>query len=123
MRPTRRSTWASSACRPCRSATSSSGATTGSMRPRRRSRHTSADDMLDGLDLVEETIVLGEQELAILRPRDGEVLLDEGAFAARDEYLPYWVELWPSGLALARAIHGRSLRGARVLELGCGLAL
>ena len=45
------------------------------------------------------------------------------AFATRDEYLPYWVELWPSGLALARALHGRALRGARVVELGCGLAL
>src|SRR3954451_11963721 len=79
--------------------------------------------MLDQLDLVEETIVVGERELAILRPRDGEVLLDDGAFARQDEYLPYWVELWPSGLALARALHGRALRGARVLELGCGLAL
>jgi predicted nicotinamide N-methyase len=79
--------------------------------------------VLDELDLVEETVMLGEHELAILRPRDGESLLDEDEFATRDEYLPYWVELWPSGLALARAIHGRALRGARVLELGCGLAL
>jgi drug/metabolite transporter (DMT)-like permease len=79
--------------------------------------------VLDELDLAEETVVLGERALSILRPRDGETLLDEQAFATRDEYLPYWVELWPSGLALARAIHGRSLRGARVLELGCGLAL
>jgi predicted nicotinamide N-methyase len=79
--------------------------------------------VLDELDLVEETVVLGERELTILRPRDGEVLLDDGEFERKDEYLPYWVELWPSGLALARAIHGRSLRGARVLELGCGLAL
>jgi predicted nicotinamide N-methyase len=79
--------------------------------------------VLDELDLVEETLMLGEREIVILRPRDGEALLDEGAFARCDEYLPYWVELWPSGLALARAIHGRALRGARVLELGCGLAL
>jgi predicted nicotinamide N-methyase len=79
--------------------------------------------VLDELDLVEETIVLGDRELAILRPRDAEVLLDEGEFERKDEYLPYWVELWPSGLALARALHGRSLRGARVLELGCGLGL
>jgi len=79
--------------------------------------------MLDELDLVEETVVLADRELSILRPRDGEALLDEGAFARHDEYLPYWVELWPSGMALARAIAGRALRGARVLELGCGLAL
>lgn len=79
--------------------------------------------MLDELDLAEETVTLGDRALEILRPRDGEALLDEDAFATRDEYLPYWVELWPSGLALARALHGRALRGARVVELGCGLAL
>jgi predicted nicotinamide N-methyase len=79
--------------------------------------------VLHELDLVEETVVLGDRALAILRPRDPEVLLDEGEFERKDEYLPYWVELWPSGLALARALHGRSLRGARVLELGCGLGL
>jgi predicted nicotinamide N-methyase len=79
--------------------------------------------VLDELDLAEETVTLGDRALEILRPRDGESLLDEDAFATRDEYLPYWVELWPSGLALARALHGRALRGARVVELGCGLAL
>jgi predicted nicotinamide N-methyase len=79
--------------------------------------------MLDELDLVEEPVALRDRELEILRPRDGEALLDEEAFATRDEFLPYWVELWPSGLALARAMDGRSLRGARVLELGCGLGL
>jgi predicted nicotinamide N-methyase len=79
--------------------------------------------VLDELDLAEETVTLGDRALEILRPRDGEALLDEDAFATRDEYLPYWVELWPSGLALARALHGRALRGARVVELGCGLAL
>jgi len=79
--------------------------------------------MLDQLDLVEETVLLGDRPLTILRPRNGEVFLDDGEFERKDEYLPYWVELWPSGIALARALHGRSLRGARVLELGCGLAL
>ena len=34
-------------------------------------------------------------------PRDSESLLDEHAFES-DEFLPYWAELWPSGLALAR---------------------
>ncbi|HEY3577203.1 MAG TPA: methyltransferase domain-containing protein [Gaiellaceae bacterium] len=37
--------------------------------------------------------------------------------------MPYWAELWPSGLALARHVAGRELRGLRVLELGCGLGL
>src|SRR5947209_7220355 len=64
----------------------------------------------------------GGRELAIMRPRDAEALLDEHAFED-DEYLPYWAELWPSGVALAREIAPRALRGARVVELGCGLGL
>jgi predicted nicotinamide N-methyase len=73
-------------------------------------------------DLVEEVVPLGGRDLRLLRPRDAEALLDEEAFA-REEFLPYWAELWPSSLALARAISGRALRGARTLELGCGLGL
>lgn len=57
------------------------------------------------------------------RPRDSDALLDEDAFDARDEYLPYWAELWPSALALAHVIAKRPLTGRRVLELGCGLGL
>ena len=40
-----------------------------------------------------------------------------------EEFLPYWAELWPSGLALARHVATRELGGHRVLELGCGLGL
>jgi predicted nicotinamide N-methyase len=61
-------------------------------------------------------------ELVIERPHDVEALLDEEAFG-EDEFIPYWAELWASGRELADALSGRSLRGARVLELGCGLAL
>ena len=73
-------------------------------------------------DLVEEVVPLRGRDLRLLRPRDAEALLDEEAFQ-QEEYLPYWAELWPSSLALARRIAGRSLRGARTLELGCGLGL
>ena len=73
-------------------------------------------------DLIEEIVPLAHGELRVLRPRDAEQLLDEQAFE-HEEYLPYWAELWPSGVALAREVSGRSLRGARTLELGCGLAL
>ena len=73
-------------------------------------------------DLVEEIVTLAGGELRVLRPRDSEELLDEEAFE-HEEFLPYWAELWPSGVALARELSGRSLRGARTLELGCGLAL
>jgi predicted nicotinamide N-methyase len=67
-------------------------------------------------------VPIGGRDLRLLRPRDAEALLDEEAFE-REEFLPYWAELWPSALALARAIAGRALRGARTLELGCGLGL
>jgi predicted nicotinamide N-methyase len=73
--------------------------------------------------MVEEVVPLGEWDVTIERPHDVERLLDEEAFAARDEFLPYWAELWPSGVALAREVAGRALRGRRVLELGCGLGL
>jgi predicted nicotinamide N-methyase len=74
-------------------------------------------------DLVEETLVLGSgRPLRVMRPRESEELLVDEAFE-REELLPYWAELWPSSLALARAVGARSLRGARTLELGCGLGL
>ena len=66
--------------------------------------------------LVEEHV----GELAIVRPRDPDALMDERAFE-REEFLPYWAELWPSAIVLARAVGRRSLRGARTVELGCGL--
>jgi predicted nicotinamide N-methyase len=74
------------------------------------------------VDLVEEIVPLTDRELAVLRPRDSEALIDEHAFE-EDEFLPYWAQLWPSGVALARAISSRALKGARVLEIGCGLGL
>jgi predicted nicotinamide N-methyase len=73
-------------------------------------------------DLVEEVVGIGGRDLCLLRPRDVEALLSEEAFE-HEEFLPYWAELWPSASALARAVGVRSLRGARVLELGCGLGL
>jgi predicted nicotinamide N-methyase len=73
-------------------------------------------------DLVEESVPLRGAVLQVLRPRDAEALLDERAFE-HEEFLPYWAELWPSGVALARRVAARALKGARVLELGCGLGL
>jgi predicted nicotinamide N-methyase len=73
-------------------------------------------------DVVEEVVAIAGRDLALLRPRDAEALLDEDAFE-HEEFLPYWAELWPSALALARAVGPRALHGARTLELGCGLGL
>lgn len=72
--------------------------------------------------MVEEAVALRGRSLSIVRPRDSEALLEDEAFE-QEEYLPYWAELWPSGQALARRVSARALRGARTLELGCGLGL
>jgi predicted nicotinamide N-methyase len=74
------------------------------------------------MELVDEVAALDGRELSVVHPRDPESFLDEEAFE-REEYMPYWAELWPSGIALARTVWSRSLGGARVVELGCGLAL
>ena len=66
--------------------------------------------------------MLGGRDLVVRRPRDSEALIDEHAFE-HEEFLPYWAELWPSGVALARRVAVRALHGARTLELGCGLGL
>jgi predicted nicotinamide N-methyase len=73
-------------------------------------------------DVVEDVVPIAGADLRILRPRDSEALLDEAAFE-REEFLPYWADLWPSALELAEhvAVHPRP--GMRVLELGCGLGV
>ncbi len=70
----------------------------------------------------EERIVVGDHELVLARPIDPDSLIDETRFE-EDEFLPYWADLWPSGLALARHVAALDLEGRSVLELGCGLAL
>jgi predicted nicotinamide N-methyase len=73
-------------------------------------------------ETVDELIPLPVGEVALTRPRDAEGLLSEEQFD-HEEFLPYWAELWSSGVALAHDVSRRSLRGASVLELGCGLGL
>jgi predicted nicotinamide N-methyase len=66
---------------------------------------------------LREEVVLG---LSLLRPVAPDELIDEEAFE-RDEFLPYWAELWPASLALAEALPDVS--GLSVCELGCGLGV
>ena len=73
-------------------------------------------------DLVEEVVPIRGRDFVVHRPRDADALLSEEEFD-NEEFLPYWAELWASGRALAEAVFARSLRSARVLELGCGLGL
>jgi predicted nicotinamide N-methyase len=61
---------------------------------------------------------------AILTPSDHDRLLDE-AEADPEQHLPYWAEIWPSGIALADVALARAdeLAGRAVLELGSGLGI
>ncbi len=74
------------------------------------------------LALTTSRVPLAERSLTVRHPPDAAALIDDDAFA-HNEFLPYWAELWPSGVALARAAEQLVRPGDRVLELGCGLAL
>jgi predicted nicotinamide N-methyase len=72
--------------------------------------------------LIEEQFEVAGRTLTLLRPPSADELIDETLFEA-EEFLPYWAELWPSGVALAAHVARRDLHGLRVLELGAGLGL
>jgi predicted nicotinamide N-methyase len=73
---------------------------------------------------VQQVVPLDGHDVVIELPPDpfAEEIMDVDLVES-DEELAYWAELWPSALALARALSGRALGSRRVLELGCGLAL
>lgn len=73
------------------------------------------------LDVVAQTVELGDTTFTVVRPRDWDELRHQEGAAGRSA--PYWATAWPSGLALAQALASRELAGLRVLELGCGLGL
>jgi predicted nicotinamide N-methyase len=60
--------------------------------------------------------------VTVLRPPNADELIDEDSFD-EDEFLPYWAELWASGIALADIVPTLGVGGKRVVELGAGLGL
>jgi predicted nicotinamide N-methyase len=68
------------------------------------------------------SIELPGGELRLLQPEEAAELPDAGAVEWAP-LAPYWAVLWRSGVALARELDGVALRGLRVVELGCGLAV
>jgi predicted nicotinamide N-methyase len=73
-------------------------------------------------DLVGRQIRLPSGDLQLLQPQEAAELPDlEGVEWA--PVAPYWAVLWRSGVALARELDSVALRGLRVVELGCGLAV
>ncbi len=73
-------------------------------------------------ELVSRSIELPSGELGLLQPQESADLPDAGAVEWAP-VVPYWSVLWRSGVALARELDGMALRGLRVAELGCGLAV
>jgi predicted nicotinamide N-methyase len=73
-------------------------------------------------ELVTHSIELASGELRLLQPGEAAALPDSGPVEWAP-VAPYWAVLWRSGVALARELDGVALRGLRVLELGCGLAV
>jgi predicted nicotinamide N-methyase len=77
--------------------------------------------------VVREKVLIDDYEFLITRPGNSDDLLAHpairAAFAA-DEYMPYWVDLWPAARMLAKAIVREKWQpGLEALEVGCGLGL
>ena len=65
---------------------------------------------------------VADESLSILKPRNSDDLISEADYV-RDERLPYWADVWPSSLILARRMANDAGGGRSLLELGCGLGI
>ena len=74
-----------------------------------------------------ETVELEGRTYRYYRVPDADRILydmDPDEWERSGEPMPYWAEVWPSGKLLSRLLaRAGDLKGARVLELGCGLGL
>jgi predicted nicotinamide N-methyase len=71
---------------------------------------------------VIQTVELPSGQLRLLQPEESAEIPDDHQVEWAP-LAPYWSILWRSGVALARQLDGEALRGLRVVELGCGLAV
>jgi predicted nicotinamide N-methyase len=72
--------------------------------------------------LVTHAIELPGGALTLLQPAEAATLPDDGPVEWAP-LAPYAEVLWRSGVELARELDAERLRGLRMVELGCGLAL
>ena len=66
--------------------------------------------------------MVGGRVYRVYQPETADALIDEAEFD-HDERLPYWADLWPSSIALARHVAEMDLAAKKVVEVGCGVAL
>jgi len=92
--------------------------------PRLRDLREEIQRQVGALEEIDVLLPRAKRRYLVARPTDTEGLLDR-AEGDPEQNLPYWSELWPSGIALADAIAKQpaAVRGRRVLELGTGLGV
>jgi predicted nicotinamide N-methyase len=85
-----------------------------------------ADPVLRRYELRRLRLPVGAEVLSLVLPCAA-AMLREGQWAAATERgaePPYWVQVWPASVAIARLLVRRgALHGQRVLDLGCGLGV
>lgn len=62
------------------------------------------------------------RRITLMHPASAEELINEDEFAV-DERLPYWADVWPSAIVMARLVGRMEGAGRTLLELGCGAGL
>lgn len=77
------------------------------------------------VEIVRRRVPVGGEILELRCVRNIDSLIDRmTASELADEKIPYYGELWPAAIALARGIwKRRDLAGKDVLDLGCGIGL
>lgn len=80
-----------------------------------------------------EMVLIDRFRFEIERPSDSYALLDDPVVLEaheRDEYMPYWADLWPAARMLAKAVakedwsaYPKAGDRLEALELGCGLGV
>lgn len=85
--------------------------------------HTASATSRPGREAL--TLQLAGRSWRIEREGDLETLWDSIADDTDEDLIPYWVEMWPAGVALAEHIAANKERiaGRLCLDVGCGLAL
>ena len=68
------------------------------------------------------SVSAGAHTIELVHPANSDDLITEEDFV-RDERSPYWADIWPAAIVLARRIAGERGAGRTLLELGCGAGL
>ncbi len=90
--------------------------------------HALPETPIDALGpLIQETVIVEKRSFLIGRPSDSDKLLDHPEIQAafeKDEYMPYWADLWPAARMLAKYLVKQNWPPRlSALEVGCGLGL